>query len=132
MRLIDRVITVGEEAITAEGTVPSSGPFVADQAEPPGYMVIEMMAQTIGAWNGWQRLQQGSEPQIGYLLGTRRFRCDRLTLCPGTLLRIEARMAFSDGEMASFACTAGEVGATPFAEATLNVYCPAVALKAPA
>jgi len=132
MRLVDRVIAIQDDAIAAQATVPAGGPFVAAGADPPGYVVIEMMAQTIGAWNGWQRLQQDHEPQIGYLLGTRRFRCDRLTLTPGMALRIDARLVFSDGEMACFACTVGEAGAIPFAEATLNVFCPAVASKAPA
>jgi predicted hotdog family 3-hydroxylacyl-ACP dehydratase len=132
MRLVERVIAVEDEAIAVQATVPAGGPFVTPQADPPGYVVIEMMAQTIGAWNGWQRLQHDREPQIGYLLGTRRFRCDRMTLAPGTALRIEARLVFTDGEMASFACTVGEVDAAPFAEATLNVFCPAAAPKAPA
>jgi len=131
MRLIDRMVAIEDEAVTAEGTVPGQGPFAASQTDPPGYLIVEMMAQTVGAWNGWHRLQKGEEPQIGYLLGTRRFRCDRLTLRPGTILRIAARLVFSDGEMASFACTASEADSAPFAEASLNVFCPAVSSKAP-
>jgi predicted hotdog family 3-hydroxylacyl-ACP dehydratase len=125
MRLVERVIAIEDEAVAALASVPADGPFVAQGADPPGYLVIEMMAQTIGAWNGWQRLRVDHEPQIGYLLGTRRFRCDRMTLIPGTQLRIDARLVFSDGEMACFACSVGEEGAAPFAEATLNVFCPA-------
>jgi hypothetical protein len=34
--------------------------------------------------------------------------------------------------MACFACTVGEEAAAPFAEATLNVFCPAPAVEAPA
>lgn len=131
MRLIDRVIEIENGAIATQASVPTSGPFVTPDADPPGYVIIEMMAQTVGAWNGWQRLRQGQEPQIGYLLGTRRFRCDRATLPPGTTMRIDARQVFSDGEMACFACTAGEAGALPFAEARLNVFCPATPSKAP-
>jgi predicted hotdog family 3-hydroxylacyl-ACP dehydratase len=131
MRLIDRVIEIENGAIVTQASVPTSGPFLTPGADPPGYMVIEMMAQTVGAWNGWQRLQQGQEPQIGYLLGTRRFRCDRATLTPGATVRIDARPVFSDGEMACFACTAREADGLPFAEARLNVFCPATPLKAP-
>jgi predicted hotdog family 3-hydroxylacyl-ACP dehydratase len=132
MRLVDRVIAIEDEGVAVQATVPASGPFVAPGADPPGYVVIEMMAQTIGAWNGWQRLRHDHEPQIGYLLGTRRFRCVRMTLAPGMALRIDARLVFSDGEMACFACTASEDGAAPFAEATLNVFCPAAASEVPA
>jgi predicted hotdog family 3-hydroxylacyl-ACP dehydratase len=132
MCLVDCVLAIEDEAIAVQASVPASGPFVTPQTDPPGYVVIEMMAQTIGAWNGWQRLQHDQEPQIGYLLGTRRFRCDRMTLAPGTPLRIDARLMFSDGEMACFVCTAGEAGAAPFAEATVNVFCPAVGSEVPA
>lgn len=125
MRLIDRVIEIEDDTITALASVPANGPFVGAEADPPGYMVVEMMAQTVGAWDGWQRRQRGGGLEVGFLLGTRRLRCDRLTLTPGTLVRIEARMLFSDGELASFACTAREGEAEPFAEATLNVFCPA-------
>lgn len=131
MRLIDCVIEIENDAIATQATVPADGPFVAPDADPPGYVVIEMMAQTVGAWNGWQHRQAGREPQIGYLLGTRRFRCERATLAPGTSLRIDAQAVFSDGEMACFACTAREADGLPFAEATLNVFCPATPSKAP-
>jgi len=131
MRLIDRVIEIEDGAIATQASVPTGGPFVTPGADPPGYMVLEMMAQTVGAWNGWQRLQQGQEPQIGYLLGTRRFRCDRTTLTPGTALRIDAQPVFSDGEMACFACTAREADALPFAKARINVFCPATPSKVP-
>lgn len=123
MRLIDRVIEIEPAAIAALATVPSRGPFVSPDADPPGYIVIEMMAQTVSAWDGWQRLQQGHVPEIGFLLGTRRLRCDRVTLAPGASLRVDARLVFSDGEMASFACTVREGEGEPFAEARLNVFC---------
>jgi predicted hotdog family 3-hydroxylacyl-ACP dehydratase len=125
MRLIDRVIEIERSAITTLASVPTGGPFVAPDADPPGYMVIEMMAQTVSAWDGWQRRRQGHAPEIGFLLGTRRLRCDRETLAPGTSLRIDARLVFSDGEMACFVCTVQEGDGEPFAEATLNVFCSA-------
>jgi predicted hotdog family 3-hydroxylacyl-ACP dehydratase len=131
MRLIDCVIEIADGAVATQASVPAGGPFVTPDTDPPGYMVIEMMAQTVAAWNGWQRLQQEHEPRIGYLLGTRRFRCDRATLAPGTTVRIAARLVFSDGEMACFACTVREADAPPFAEATLNVFCPATPSKTP-
>jgi predicted hotdog family 3-hydroxylacyl-ACP dehydratase len=125
MRLIDGVIEIEGNTIRTLATVPTSGPFVSPYADPPGYVVIEMMAQTVSAWDGSGRLQRGTAPEIGFLLGTRRFRCDRATLAPGTILHIGARKVFFDGEMACFACAAGDPDAEPFAEATLNVFCPA-------
>lgn len=125
MRLIDRVVEIEGDRITALASVPADGPFVAAEGGAPGYIVVEMMAQTVGAWDGWQRRQRGGGPEIGFLLGTRRLRCDRATLVPGSTVRIDARMVFSDGELASFACTAWDDHGEPFAEATLNVFCPA-------
>ena len=133
MRLVEQVIEIGGDTIVAAALVPVAGPFVPDDGDPPGYLVIEMMAQSISAWDGWQRRQQGGAPEIGFLLGTRRFRCDRPTLAPGTRLRIAARLVFRDREMACFECQVWDGGPEAFAQATLNVYCAAqpIGLEAP-
>jgi predicted hotdog family 3-hydroxylacyl-ACP dehydratase len=125
MRLIDRVIELGENRVVALATVPASGPFVSAAADPPGYIALEMMAQSVSAWDGWRRRERGGAPEIGFLLGTRRFRCDRVTLVPGATVRIAARMVFCDDEMACFECEAWDGAAEPFAQAMLNVFCPA-------
>ncbi len=139
MRLIHRLLAVDDETVRVEAEVPEDGPFLSSPSSAPAYLLIEMMAQTISAWDGWHRLAKGETPRVGYLLGTRKFHCDTPQLHPGEILEIHAREILSDGEMGSFACQAlrrppsnAEPGQLePFANATLSVYRPEKSLLEP-
>lgn len=133
MRLVDRVVALDDDSVVASATVPSDGPFVRAGADPPGYLVLEMMAQSVGAWHGWTCLSAGEKPRIGYLLGTRELRCTRSTLAPGAQLRIAAAALFRDAAVGSFACSAwdapdgaaaSEPAEPPFATANITVFVP--------
>lgn len=133
MRLVDRVVEVDDDSIVVLATVPSDGPFVRGDADPPGYLVIEMMAQSVSAWHGWTCRQAGETPRIGYLLGTRELRCTRPTLAPGSQLRITAASLFRDAGVGSFCCAVSDAppaaeapAATeaPFATANITVFVP--------
>lgn len=134
MRLVDRVVEVDADSVVALATVPYDGPFVRADADPPGYLVIEMMAQSVSAWHGWTCRQAGETPRIGYLLGTRELRCVRPTLEPGSRLRIAASAMFRDAGVGSFSCTVWDeptspgacpTGEAPFATANITVFVPA-------
>jgi predicted hotdog family 3-hydroxylacyl-ACP dehydratase len=90
MRLIDRVLEVGDEHVVAEVDVPFDGLFVRDGRVPP-WIGIEYMAQTVSAWAGSRARGQGGTPRAGLLLGSRRYevKCDGFP--SGTRLRIEVR-----------------------------------------
>ncbi|MEO1018042.1 MAG: 3-hydroxylacyl-ACP dehydratase [Pseudomonadota bacterium] len=130
MRLIERVVLVEGDTIVAAAVVPENGLFDLTDDRPPGYLVIEMMAQTVSAWDGWQRYAYGAPPTIGFLLGTRRFRCNRALLQPGETLQIRATVSVSGDEMASFDCEArdqeglSQPSSEPFAAGTLSVFRP--------
>ena len=66
--------------------------------------VIELMAQTVAAWSGYQGHQRQEEPQIGLLLGARKYQCHLARLPAGSLLTIDCEQLLQDGALASFQC----------------------------
>ena len=78
--------------------------FLRDDGALPGWVGIELMAQTVAAWSGYQgHLRQG-EPQIGLLLGARKYQCHLARLPAGSLLTIDCEQLLQDGALASFQC----------------------------
>ena len=90
----------------------------------PGWVGIELMAQTIAAWAGMQGRLRGEPVRIGMLLGTRKYRCQPTSFAAGALLTIEASCLLQDGGMASFECRILQDG-RECATARLSTYQPA-------
>lgn len=90
MRLLDRVLEVGDEHVLAEVDVPFDGLFVRDGAVP-SWIGIEYMAQAVAAWAGARARQRGGEPHAGLLLGTRRYEVQCEGFPSGKRLRVQAR-----------------------------------------
>lgn len=133
MLMVDRIVTVDDDSVVALATVPNDGPFVRPDADPPGYLVLEMMAQSVSAWHGWTCRCAGEPPRIGYLLGTRELHCERPTLAPGSRLRIAAAALYRDAEIGSFSCAVWDAPGVsresqpsepPFATAKITVFVP--------
>jgi predicted hotdog family 3-hydroxylacyl-ACP dehydratase len=104
MRLLDRLIEVDEEHAVAEVDVPTDGLFVRDGAVP-AWVGIEYMAQTVSAWAGARAQRLGSQPRVGFLLGTRRFEAQRPEFPGGATLRVEARCEImGDNGLGMFDC----------------------------
>jgi predicted hotdog family 3-hydroxylacyl-ACP dehydratase len=71
----------------------------------PGWFGIELMAQTIAAWSGYEKYSAGRQPRPGYLLGTRRYKSRISTFPPGSMLEIEVRQEFKDSSgLGAFDC----------------------------
>ncbi len=124
MRLVDRVLEWHPDAIAVEVVVPAQGLFV-DAEGVPAWVGIEYMAQAIAAWAGCRARTSGSEPAIGFLLGSRRFTARHDHFPSGTRLRVEARCELlGDNGLGMFACRilAGE---EEWAVANVSVYQPA-------
>lgn len=104
LRLIDRLLGWDEERVAVEVRVPADGPF-NDEAGVPAWVGIEYMAQAIAAWAGCRARREGREPNIGFLLGTRRYVSNWPNFPSGTVLRIEAvRELMGDNGLGMFAC----------------------------
>lgn len=125
MLLIERVIAATDDDVTVEARVDAARIFAASDAAVPSYVGLEMMAQTVCAYDGLQRFNDKPSPLVGFLLGCRKYTVREPYLESGAVLSITARVILRHGEMASFACRIRHGDATDFAEATLNVYRPA-------
>lgn len=122
MILLDRVIAWEAERIVCERTVRRGDPFV-DAKGLPAWAGIELMAQTIAAWNGYRSREAGESVRPGFLLGTRAYRCDGDAFATGSTLVIEAVRQFHDEDgMGAFACRID--APAMHAEARLTVFSP--------
>ncbi len=124
MLLIDRVIATADSEVTAEARTESASVFAMSGKGVPSYVGIEMMAQTVCAYDALQRLDEGPTPLVGFLLGCRKYSVQRHYLAPGAVFVITARKLLQHGDMASFSCRIREADGMDFAEASLNVYRP--------
>jgi predicted hotdog family 3-hydroxylacyl-ACP dehydratase len=125
MLLIDRIVEATEDAVTAETRIDPQCIFAVGNEGVPSYVGLEMMAQTVCAFDGLRRFEEGLPPPLGFLLGCRRYTVRRPYLVPCAVLTITARMLLHDGDMASFDCSIRDDDTTKFAEGALNVYRPA-------
>ncbi len=104
LRLIDRLLAWDSESVAVEVRVPADGPF-NDEDGVPAWVGIEYMAQAIAAWAGCRARARGGEPNIGFLLGTRRYEARLPHFPSGTVLRVEAVCELlGDNGLGMFAC----------------------------
>src|SRR5688572_26717078 len=83
MVLLDRVICADEESLSAEVSIRSDSLFCT--AEGVGAWVgLEYMAQAVAAYAGYVAHLRGEAVKIGFLLGTRRYDCNRPFFSVGT------------------------------------------------
>lgn len=124
MCLLDRILRWDQDSIEAELVVPEAGLFIEDGAVP-AWVGIEYMAQAIAAWAGCRARRAGNPPQLGFLLGSRRYASTRSSFPSGTRLQVQARCELlGDNGLGMFACRilAGE---EEWAVANVSVFEPA-------
>jgi len=123
MSLLDRVIAVEGETLSAEVVVPVDGLFSHDGGVG-AWVGIEYMAQAVAAWAGWQARQLGEPPRIGLLLGTRRYRCAVARFAAGQRLQVDIERGYqADNGLGQFECRIHADG-QELASATLTVFGP--------
>lgn len=127
MSLLDRVVAAEAERLVAEVVVPAEGLFTDSHGAGEGvgaWVGLEYMAQAVAAWAGWQARAVGEAPRIGFLLGTRRYRCGVARFMPGQRLQVEVtRLYQADNGLGQFE---GRVSAdgVELASAQLTVFGP--------
>jgi predicted hotdog family 3-hydroxylacyl-ACP dehydratase len=121
MTLIDRLVWTSDEASIASVYISESALFL-NEGFVPSYVGIEYMAQTIAARVGFEARRANKEPPIGFLLGTRSYRCSLNGFPLGSRLEVRVEPVFMDAGFGAFNCriTLDE----PVAEAVLNTYRP--------
>lgn len=123
MILLDAVLDAGEEHMRCTRTVRAGDRFCDADDGLPAWCGVELMAQCVAAWAGWQARREQRPVQLGFLLGTRHYRCDVDAFPPGSELTIEAVRSFhDDAGMAKFLCRIDAPGM--HAEARLTVFSP--------
>lgn len=124
MCLLDRAIDGDAESLSSEVTIRQDGLFFANGGVD-AWVGIEYMAQTVAAWAGWRARLRGEVPQIGFLLGSRRYDCTRSRFALGETLRIDVHRHFqADNGLGQFDCSIWCDGQT-VATASLTVFEPA-------
>jgi predicted hotdog family 3-hydroxylacyl-ACP dehydratase len=123
MILLDAVLEAAEDRIVCRLVVRADSPFNDTDGSLPAWCGVELMAQAVAAWSGWKAKQEHRPVRLGFLLGTRHYRCNVHTFAPGSELAVEAFRSFHDDNgMAMFACRIDAEGI--HAEARLTVFSP--------
>jgi predicted hotdog family 3-hydroxylacyl-ACP dehydratase len=123
MILLDELLRFGHEDVETRLTVRPGGLFNQPDGSLPAWVGVELMAQTVAAFAGCQARQAGQPVKLGFLLGTRSFKCNVECFPAGVELRISALCSLRDDNgMGVFECHIR--GPNIQAEARLNVFCP--------
>lgn len=123
MLFLDTLVSHDEDGVVAEAAVHEQHLFATPDGVP-AWVGIEFMAQAIAAWAGCRARARGEPVRIGFLLGTRRYECQRQHFAFGTRLRIEVkREIFGDNGLGMFVCRLFDAG-EEIACANLSVFEP--------
>lgn len=124
MCLLDTLLEVGDEHLHAEVT-PRRDDLFARADGIPGWVGLEWLAQAVAAWAGVQAVNGGGTPQIGFLLGTRRYRCQTPQFAFGQPIRIEVILDFrADNGLGAFRGRLLDGDGQQLATTKLNVFQP--------
>jgi predicted hotdog family 3-hydroxylacyl-ACP dehydratase len=124
MLLVDRIVGQSGSSITGEHTVQPDGLFFQPGRGLPAYAGFEIMAQTVSAFDGLRRIAAGETPQLGFLLGCRKYAASVDWFPAGQVLRCEATALLDEGEMRSFDCRLTDTAGNLLASGVLSVYRP--------
>ena len=123
MLLLDTLVSVDADGSCCEVTVTEDMPFFDSRSGLPGWVGIEMMAQTIAVWGGWQSKNEGRGVNLGLLLGSRKYESEVESFAKDSRLTIDARKVVRDGNLGVFQCTISTRNAI-VATAQVNTYLP--------
>lgn len=125
MSLLSRVVETDANEAQAEVDITPASLFARDDGVP-AWVGIEYMAQTIAAWAGARARRAGHEPNIGFLLGSRRYSCAQPLFGFGQTLRVSARCELiGDNGLGQFACRISDATTgQSIAEAMVSVFEP--------
>lgn len=126
MSLLSTTLAVGEDSAATRTRISDNCRlFRLPDGRFGSWLVIELMAQTIGVYAGWRNRCLNRPPKIGFLLGTRRMEVSQGFLNEGDEVDVHAECTFFGGQglPSQFACRA-EVNGRPLASANLTVYEP--------
>ena len=122
MILIDDVQVDGEESLSASVRIAEDSAFFAAPLGVPSHVGIEYIAQTVGALVGLEARRAERPVEIGYLLGTRRYRASRPYFPLGDLLTVRVRAEFRSGGLARYAGEIVDAAGERIVESSVTLY----------
>lgn len=124
MILLDKLIFADNEKTHCQVYISENSPFYDEGLQSVGAWVgIEYMAQAIAAWSGYRSSLKNEVPQIGFLLGTRRYSSEVVSFKKGQCLDIYTDKLLENEGMGAVACSIACEGET-VVTAQLNVFSP--------
>lgn len=105
MLLIDRLLMADEHSARCSVRIGQRQQIFLDaEGNLPAWVGIELMAQTIAAWAGYQGWLRAEPPRMGMLLGSRLYKCAESSFMAGWELEVSVEQLVSDGGLSSFQC----------------------------
>ena len=105
MRLIDTLLAADATSARCAVRVGEGlALFLTPEGRLPAWVGIELMAQTIAAWAGYQGWLRAEPPRMGMLLGSRLYKCAESSFMAGWELEVSVEQLVSDGGLSSFQC----------------------------
>lgn len=124
MRLIDRLLEVGDGTGLLEAKVPDQGLMIDEKGRLAEVALAELMAQGFAALRGYEDALSGKPPSMGFLVGIRKIRIFGRTSC-GEHLHIRLKTI---AVVNHFAVAEGRVTAAAdnrlLAEGTIKLWIP--------
>lgn len=122
MIFLDRVVKTDSNKIFCEFEIKPDF-FLCEQGKVPAYVGVEIIAQSIAAFNGVKNYSDRYEPEIGFLLGVRKFRSQVPYFNVGDILNIETTVEYIEESLCRFV---GEIsiGERKVIEALLSTFKP--------
>lgn len=105
MVMIEKVHFVDAQQCICSVEVNKQGilsPFLNEDDTLPNFYAIELMAQTIGVWNGYHGIMSNKKPTLGMLLGGRAIKTTLDAFPCNSLLMIQADLVLHDAKLANF------------------------------
>ena len=105
MVLIDEVVYVDENKALTKCYVNHEGvlsPFLNEDGNLPSFFALEIFAQSVGIWNGYNQHGTGNKTKMGMILGARELKVKEPFFKTGYVLDIEVYKNMSDGTLANF------------------------------
>lgn len=126
MSLLDTIVDYGDDWLQAEVCITRDSMFAdlsSDKKGVPGWVGLEYLAQTVGAYAGLQERLAGGEPKLGFLVGSRKYLCSADYFLIGQTLSIKVHREMQvDNGLSVFQCDLQGDGVE--ASASLNVFQP--------
>ncbi len=122
MILIDGVAPQGSESTRSVVRIGEDSMFYEEPHGVPSYFGIEYIAQTVAAHAGLRALREGEPVRVGFLLGTRRYRCAETWFRLGANLTIVVSTVLEMADLSKFRGVISDQLRGEIADCAVTVY----------